>query len=241
MTTSIYKRVVLKISGEGLAPAEGFGISADALHRVAGEICAAHALGVQIAVVVGGGNVVRGSTFVKQCKIAEATAHHMGMLATVINALALQETLEAAGTHAITMSSVAIASICEPYVRRHCLAHMAKGRVVVLAAGTGRPFVTTDTAAALASAELGADALLKATQVDGLYDADPRVNPKAVLLPKATYEQVINQRLKVMDIAAIEMCERTGVVVRVFNLHQPGNIRRIIAGEPIGSIIGASA
>lgn len=233
----VYRRVVLKVSGEGLAGPDGFGIGADPLRYVAGEIREVHALGVEVGVVVGGGNILRGGTFVKECRIAEATAHHMGMLATVINGLALQDTLETLGVPARVMSAIAIASVCEPLARRQALEHLARGRVVILTGGTGRPFVTTDSAASLAAAELEADAVLKATQVDGVYSADPRKDPSARFYDQLGFDQVINERLAVMDLSAVDMCQRTGTTIRVFNLHQAGNMRRIMLGEPIGTVI----
>lgn len=232
-----YRRVQLKISGEGLAGPEGFGIGSDALHRVAREIAEVHALDVQVAVTVGGGNILRGGAFAERSHIPEATAHYMGMLATVMNALALQETLEATGLVTRVMSSIAIASVCEPFVRRRCIRHLEKGRVVILAAGTGRPFVTTDTAAALSAAEIGADALFKATQVDGVYSADPKKDPKAELYRSLNYDRVINERLKVMDLSAVDMCQRNGIPIIVFSLHQPGNMKRIVMGEAVGTVV----
>jgi uridylate kinase len=235
---SRYRRVQLKLSGEGLAGQDGGGIGNEALHRVAAEIRQVHELGVQVAITVGGGNLLRGSTFASKSHIPEATAHYMGMLATVMNALALQETLEAAGMTTRVMSSIAIASVCEPFVRRRCIRHLEKNRVVVLAAGTGRPFVTTDTAAALSAAEIGADALFKATQVDGVYSADPKKDPAAKFFPTLSYDHVINERLKVMDLSAVDMCQRNSIPIIVFNLHQPGNMRRVVLGEPVGTVIG---
>lgn len=234
-----YRRVVLKISGEGLAGSDGFGVGPDALQHVAEEIRDVHALGVQVAIVVGGGNILRGGTFAKTCHIAEATAHHMGMLATVINALALQEAIEHLGIQTRVLSAVPVQSVCEPFIRRRCIRHLEKGRVAVLAGGTGRPFVTTDTAAALAAAELGADAVFKATQVDGVYTADPKKDPAARFCPELTYDQVINGRLAVMDLSAVDMCQRHGTRIVVFSLHKRGNMRRIIQGEKIGTVIGS--
>ncbi len=232
-----YRRVQLKISGEGLAGPDGFGIGNEALRRVGGEIKTVHDLGVQVAVTIGGGNILRGSTFAAQSQIPEATAHYMGMLATVMNALALQETLEALGLVTRVMSSIAVASVCEPFVRRRCIRHLEKNRVVVLAAGTGRPFVTTDTAAALSAAEIGADALFKATQVDGVYSADPKLDPKAEFYPTLSYDRVINERLKVMDLSAVDMCQRNGIPIVVFNLHKAGNMKQIVLGERVGTVI----
>jgi uridylate kinase len=233
-----YHRIQLKLSGEGLAGPDGFGIGDEALQRVAGEIKSVHELGVQVSVTIGGGNILRGSTFASQSHIPEATAHYMGMLATVMNALALQETLEAQGMDTRVMSAIAIASVAEPFVRRRCIRHLQKDRVVVLAAGTGRPFVTTDTAAALSAAEIGADALFKATQVDGVYSADPKKHPDAEFYRTLSYDRVINERLKVMDLSAVDMCQRNSIPIVVFNLHQPGNMKRSVLGEPVGTIIG---
>lgn len=234
-TQPAYRRVLLKVSGEGLAGEDGFGIGGKALAHVAGEIRDVHALGVQVGIVVGGGNILRGERFSRETHITEATAHYMGMLATVMNALALQETLEAAGLQTRVLSSIAIASVCEPFIRRRAIRHLEKGRVVILGAGTGRPFVTTDTAAALAAVEIGADALLKATQVDGVYSADPKKDPNARFYEQLSYDRVIDERLKVMDLSAVDLCQRNGMPIVVFNLHTPGNMRRIICGEPGGT------
>lgn len=236
-TEPAFKRILLKISGEGLANADGFGIDGDALNRVAGEIADVHRAGVEVAVVVGGGNILRGDTFARQCGVPEATAHYMGMLATVLNAMALQETLEGMGLQTRVLSSIPIASVCEPFIRRRCIHHLEKGRIVILAAGTGRPFVTTDTAAALAAVEIKAEALFKATQVDGVYSADPKKQPDATFYPTLSYDQVIDERLKVMDVSAVDMCQRNGVPIIVFNLHTSGNMRRRIQGEAIGTVI----
>lgn len=232
-----YHRIQLKLSGEGLAGPEGFGIGDEALGRIAAEIKDVHDLGVQVAVTIGGGNILRGGTFASQSRIPEATAHYMGMLATVMNSLALQETLESMGVSARVMSSITIGSVCEPFDRRRCIRHLEKGRVVILAAGTGRPFVTTDTAAALAAAELSADALFKATQVDGVYSDDPKKVPTAEFYKHLSYDRVINERLKVMDLSAVDMCQRNNIAIVVFNLHQPGNMKRILQGESIGTTV----
>lgn len=232
-----YRRIQLKLSGEGLAGPEGFGIGNDALRRVASEIKDVHDLGVQVGVTIGGGNILRGGTFASKSQIPEATAHYMGMLATVMNALAMQEVLEAMGVDTRVMSSIAIASVCEPFDRRRCIRHLGKGRVVIMAAGTGRPFFTTDTAAALSAAEIGADALFKATQVDGVYSDDPKKVPTAEFYKQLNYDRVINERLKVMDLSAVDMCQRNNIPIVVFNLHKPGNMKRILLGEPIGTMI----
>lgn len=237
MPTPEFDRVLLKISGQGLAPKDGFGIDGDALIRVANEIRDVHDSGVEVAVVVGGGNILRGHTFAEKCKVPEATAHYMGMLATVLNSLALQETLEGMGLYTRVLSSIDIPSVCERFIRRRCMHHLEKKRIVILAAGTGRPFVTTDTAAALAAVEIGAKALFKATQVDGVYSDDPQKNPEAEFHPLLTYDRVINERLKVMDISAVDMCQRNGVPIIVFNLHKAGNMKRRVLGEKIGTLI----
>ena len=236
---SVYKRVLLKLSGEGLAGTEQFGISADALRRLAGEIREIHALGVELAVVVGGGNILRGSAFAKRSGFPAATSHYMGMLATVMNALALQEAVEGLGMEARVLSSLPVTSVCETFFRRRCLQHLGKGRVVILAGGTGRPFVTTDTAAALAAAEISADAVIKATQVDGVYNADPKKDPKARFYGRLTYDQVINDRLAVMDLSAVELCQKNRIPIIVFNAHKAGNLKRVLLGKPVGTVVSA--
>jgi uridylate kinase len=231
------RRVVLKISGEGFGKPGGVGIDRDALRRIAIEVNDVAKLGVQVAVVVGGGNFLRGAAVASAANIQEATAHYMGMLATVINALALQDTLEHLGRPTRVQSSINIQSACEPFIRRRCIRHLEKGRVVILAAGTGRPFVTTDTAAALASVELGADLLVKATKVDGVYTSDPMKNPSAKLLTSLSYNQVIDQRLKVMDVSAVDLCQQHKVPIAVFSLMKAGNMRRAVSGHRVGTRI----
>ncbi|MFH1420295.1 MAG: UMP kinase [Planctomycetota bacterium] len=233
-----FKRLVLKVSGEGFGPPEGFGLDGDAVDRIAQEIVSVAELGVQIAVVVGGGNFLRGATVAERVNIQEATAHYMGMLATVINALALQDMLEELGQPTRVQSSIAIQSACETFIRRRCIRHLEKGRVVVLAAGTGRPFVTTDTAAALASVEIGAEILFKATNVDGVYSADPNKDSQARFIEKLSYNEVIDQRLRVMDVSAIDLCQRHSVPIGVFNLKMPGNLLRAVSGRKVGTRIG---
>ncbi len=232
-----YRRVQLKLSGEGLAGADGAGICPEALAMVAGEIRSVHALGVQLGVTIGGGNLLRGAVFARRSQIPEATAHYMGMLATVMNAMALQEALESFGVPTRVMSALQVSSICETFVRHRCLRYFEKGYVVVMAGGTGRPFVTTDTAAALSAVEVGADALLKATQVDGVFSADPKKDPKAVLYRALTHDQVINQRLKVMDLSAVDLCQAARMPIVVFNLHKRGNIRRVVTGATVGTVV----
>ena len=233
-----YKRVVLKISGEGFCPAGGFGVHRDPLDRIADEIISITQLGTQIAIVVGGGNFLRGSRFADELGIDRATADYMGMLGTVLNALALQEALEHRNQHTRVQSALAIARVGEPFDRHRCLRHLEKGRAVVLAAGTGNPHVTTDSCASIRAVELRADALLKGTKVDGIFDSDPATNPAAKRYQNVSYEQVINNRLRVMDIGAAEMCEQYQVPVIVFNLFKPGTLRRVVLGDPIGTRMG---
>ncbi|MCG8406363.1 MAG: UMP kinase [Phycisphaerales bacterium] len=232
-----YQRVVLKISGEGLGKPGNCGIDGEAIRRIAMEVISVRELGVEVAVVVGGGNFIRGSTVASESGIQEATAHYMGMLATVINALALQDVLEELGQPTRVQSSIAIHSACENFIRRRCIRHLEKGRVVILAAGTGRPFVTTDTAAALAAVEINADMLLKATKVDGVYTADPVKDKDAKLLASLSYNDVIDERLGVMDVSAVDMCQRNGVPIAVLNLMKPGNMKDAILGQDVGTMI----
>jgi len=236
-----YKRVLLKISGEGFCPEGGFGIVASELEFIARELVDVARSGVQLAVVVGGGNFIRGATFAEDGRIPRATADYMGMLATVLNACALQETMEAMGQPTRVMSAISIYSICEPFIRRRAVRHLEKGRCVILAAGTGNPFFTTDTSAALRATEISADVLLKATKVDGIYSADPRKDPNAKLYPQITYEQVHRDQLRVMDLTAITLCMERKIPLVVFNLKTPGNIARVIRGENVGTHIVPSA
>ncbi len=236
-TSKKINRVVLKISGEGFGKPGGFGLDGEALKRIAEEIITVSKLGAQVAVVVGGGNFLRGASVANQLGIQEASAHYMGMLATVINALALQDRLEAMGQPTRVQSSISISSACENFIRRRCIRHLEKGRVVILAAGTGRPYVTTDTAAALASVEIGADLLIKATNVDGVYTADPKKDSSAKFLESLSYNEVIDRRLKVMDVSAIDMCQRHGVPIAVFSLLTKGNMRKAVQGRLIGTRI----
>jgi uridylate kinase len=233
-----YRRILLKISGEGFCARGGFGIQRNELDRVAREIHEVASLGVQAAVVVGGGNFLRGASFAEELGIELATADYMGMLATVLNALALQEALERLGHVTRVQSALTISRVCEPFIRRRCLRHLEKGRIVILAAGTGNPHVTTDTCAALRAAELRADVLLKATKVDGVYNADPARDPDAALFSNITFNEVIDGRLKVMDVSAIDICQQHGVPIVVFNLFRAGTMRRVVLGETLGTHIG---
>ena len=235
-----YNRVILKLSGESLSRAGERGISMDEVCDIARQVKQAHELGCQIGLVVGGGNILRGAQFKSStsAKIEEATAHYMGMLATVINALALQEGLESVGCNTRVMSAIRMDGVCEPFIRRRAIRHMEKGRIVVLAAGTGSPFVTTDTAATQRALELSADIVLKATRVDGVYSEDPEKNPHAILYRTLDYETVVKQNLQVMDGTAISQCREHKMPVIVFNFKKDGNIVKAVSGQRVGTRIG---
>ncbi|HEY8747968.1 MAG TPA: UMP kinase [Tepidisphaeraceae bacterium] len=232
-----YNRVLLKISGEGFCHEGGFGIEASELENIARQCADVVKTGVQLAVVVGGGNFIRGATFSEQGHIPRSTADYMGMLATVLNALALQEMLEKMGQPTRVQSAIGVYSVCEPFIRRRAIRHLEKNRVVILAAGTGNPFFTTDTCAALRATELQADVLLKATKVDGIYSADPKKDPKAVKYDTISYEQVLREKLRVMDLTAITLCMERKIPLVVFDMKTDGNIARVVRGEPIGTTI----
>ena len=235
---AVYKRVLLKISGEGFCPEGGFGIEHGELEGIARELVDVARTGVQLAVVVGGGNFIRGATFSgKSSYIPRATADYMGMLATVLNAVALQETMEKMGQPTRVMSAISVYSVCEPFIRRRAVRHLEKGRAIILAAGTGNPFFTTDTSAALRATEIQADVLLKATKVDGIYSADPKKDPSAKLYDNITYEQVHRDQLRVMDLTAITLAMERKLPLVVFNIKTPGNIARVIRGEKVGTKI----
>jgi len=232
-----YKRVLLKISGEGFCVEGGFGIEAGELENIARQCIDVCKTGVQLAVVVGGGNFIRGATFAEDGHIPRATADYMGMLATVLNAIALQETMEKMGQPTRVLSAISVHSVAEPFIRRRAVRHLEKGRAVVLAAGTGNPFFTTDTCAALRATEIEADVLLKATKVDGIYTADPKKDPNAKLYHNVTYPQVLEKQLRVMDLTAITLCMERKIPLVVFNLKKHGNIARVIRGEDVGTKI----
>ena len=217
MAEAKYKRILLKLSGESFCSPGGFGIEAEPIESVAERIASLRKTSAQIAIVVGGGNFLRGATFSKKSHIPRHTADYMGMLATVINAVALQETLEKAGQPARVLSAIEVNAVCEPFIRRRCLHHLDKGRVVILAGGTGNPFFSTDTCAALRASEIDADLLIKATKVDGVYSDDPKINPNAVLYDKITFEEVLAQDLKVMDHSAASLCREKKIPVVVLN------------------------
>jgi uridylate kinase len=231
-----YKRVVLKLSGEALLGKQDFGIDPDVLSRMASEVRDVAALGVQIAVVLGGGNIFRGQGLAR-AGMDRVTGDHMGMLATLINSLAFQDALERVDVMARVMSGLQINEVCEDYIRRRAIRHLEKGRVTIFGAGMGNPFFTTDTAASLRAIEIGADILVKATRVDGVYDSDPEKNPDAKRYKKLSFNKVIDDRLNVMDTTAVVMCRDNNLPIRVFDLDVPGNLMRLIEGEDIGTLV----
>jgi uridylate kinase len=237
-----YARVVLKLSGEAFGQSGKSGISIDETLNVARQAQRIVQSGVQLAIVVGGGNILRGAQFSAGGEvIREPAAHYMGMLATILNGLALQEALESIQCETRLQTAIRMETVAEPYIRRRCIRHLEKGRIVILAGGTGNPFVTTDTAAALRARELEADILLKATRVDGVYSDDPEQNPHAVRYEKLTYGQVLRDNLRVMDVAAVSLCREARLPILVFNFKREGNIERAIAGQPIGTLVSESA
>ena len=231
-----YKRVLVKLSGEALMGSGEYGIDPAIIKRIALEIQEILALGVEVAVVIGGGNIFRGAGLAR-AGMDRVTGDHMGMLATVMNCLAMQDALESIGTHARVMSAIRINEVCEEYIRRRAVRHLEKGRVVLFAAGTGNPFFTTDTAASLRAIEIGADLLVKATKVDGIYSADPVKDPAAVRYPTLTFDRVLDERLNVMDATAIVMCRDNNLPLQVFNLGNVGDLLRIVQGESIGTVV----
>jgi len=234
----MYKRIVLKLSGEALAGSRGFGLDADKVAGITGEIADVHALGVEIGIVVGGGNFFRG--LAEQAKAMDrVSADNMGMLATVINAIALQDALEHHNVQCRVMSAVSMDQLAEPYIRRRAQRHLEKGRVVIFAAGTGNPYFSTDTAASLRAMEIKAEVLLKATKVEGVYNADPVKVKDAVKYDQITYMDILSKGLKVMDLTAVSMCKDNNLPMIVFNMNKPGNIQRVVLGEKIGSLVTA--
>lgn len=233
----VYRRILLKLSGEALLGKHAYGIDDAILSGLSKEIREISSLGVQVALVVGGGNIFRGIQTSREYGIDRVSADYMGMLATVINSLALQETLERDGVMTRVLSAIEMRSIAEPYIRRRALRHLEKGRVVIFAAGTGNPYFTTDTAAALRAMEINSDAILKATRVDGVYDKDPMLHKKAKMFKELTYIDVLQRNLKVMDATAISLCMDNDLPIVVFNLTKRGNIRKVILGEKIGTVV----
>ena len=231
-----FARILVKLSGEALMGGGDYGIDPVVIKRIAGELQDIVQMDVQVAVVIGGGNIFRGAGLAR-AGMDRVAADHMGMLATVMNSLALQDALESLGLHARVMSAIRINEVCEDYIRRRAVRHLEKGRVAIFAAGTGNPFFTTDTAAALRAIEINADVLLKATKVNGVYSEDPVRNPSAVRYPRLTYDKVLSERLNVMDATAIVMCRDNRLPLRVFNLNNPGDLTRIVRGEDVGTAV----
>ena len=231
-----YKRIVLKLSGESLQGPQGFGIHGETIQAIARELKEVGELGVEIAIMVGGGNIFRG-TRQRGFEIDRATGDYMGMLATMINALALQDALEKIGVHTRVQSAMGMHQVAEPFIRRRAVRHLEKGRIVIFGAGTGNPYFSTDTAAALRAMEIKADVILKATRVDGIYDADPERVSDAKFFAQITYRDVLHQDLKVMDSTAISLCMDNGMPIVVFNMNRHGNIKRVVLGERVGSTV----
>jgi uridylate kinase len=231
-----YKRILVKLSGEALMGEADYGIDPAMIKRIAQEFQELLGMGVQVAVVIGGGNIFRGAGLAR-AGMDRVAADQMGMLATVMNCLAMQDALESIGCYARVMSAIRINEVCEDYIRRRAVRHLEKGRVVLFAAGTGNPFFTTDTAASLRAIEIGADILLKATKVNGIYSADPMKDPAAVRYARLTFDRVLDERLNVMDQTAIVMCRDNNLPLQVFNLHNAGDLLRIVGGEDIGTVV----
>ncbi len=233
-----YRRVLLKLSGEALMGDLDYGIEPSVIQRIAGEVATVRQAGVEIAIVIGGGNIFRGAGLARS-GMDRVTGDYMGMLATVMNALAIQDALESMNVYARVMSALRINEVCEDYIRRRAVRHLEKGRVVILAAGTGNPFFTTDTAASLRAIEIGADVLLKATKVDGVYDADPKANPDAKRFETVSYDQVLADKLLVMDATAIVMCRDNKIPLRIFDLTKKDALIQAMSGEEIGTLVTA--
>ena len=232
-----YKRILLKLSGESFCKPGGFGIEGEALESIAERISRLCKIGPQVAIVVGGGNFFRGATFSQKSHIPRTTADYMGMLATVMNSCALQETLEKFGQPTRVLSAIEVSAICEPFIRRRAVRHLEKGRVTILAGGTGNPFFSTDTCAALRAAEIGAELMIKATKVDGVYTDDPVKNPDAKLIKHISYQEVLSKNLKVMDPAAVSLCRENHIPIVVLNIFKDGDITRVLRGEHVGTVI----
>jgi uridylate kinase len=237
MGQSKYKRVLLKLSGESFCEPGGFGIVGAQLESIAARIAEISKLGAEVAVVVGAGNFIRGQKFSQKTQIPRNTADYMGMLTTIINACALQETLEKTGVTTRVMSAIEVDALCEPFILRRAMRHFEQGRIVILAGGTGNPYFTTDTCAALRAAELEANLLIKATKVDGVYSDDPEKNPQAELFKKLSYQEVLEKNLRVMDLSAISLCRDNKIPIVVLNIFKKGNITKAICGEPVGTVI----
>ncbi|MGA2514065.1 MAG: UMP kinase [Candidatus Limnocylindrales bacterium] len=235
-----YRRILLKLSGEALLGSRQYGVDPDFCAFIAAQVAEVHGMGIEVGIVVGGGNIFRGLAAAAK-GMDRATGDYIGMLATVMNALALQDAIEKAGVPTRVMSAIGMNEIAEPYIRRRAVRHLEKGRVVILAAGTGNPYFTTDTAAALRAVEIGAEIILKATKVDGVYDSDPQANPGATRYERLTYSQVLVQRLRVLDATAVSLCMENEMPIVVFDLNKPENITRVAAGESVGTLIAGGS
>jgi len=233
-----FQRVLLKLSGEALMGDQGYGVDPSMADRIAGEIAELHAVGIEVAATVGGGNIVRGIS-VSAAGMDRVSGDYMGMLATTINALALQNALEKLNVFTRVLSAIEMKEVAEPFIRRRAIRHLEKGRVVIFAAGIGQPYFSTDTAAAMRAMEIGAEVILKATKVDGIYDSDPKKNPSAILFREITYREVLEKNLQVMDSTAVALCKENGLPIVVFNLLRRGNIRDVVMGSEIGTIVTA--
>jgi uridylate kinase len=236
MSAARYKRILVKLSGEALLGGVDYGIDPAMLKRVASELVEVAGQGVQVAVVIGGGNIFRGAGLAR-AGMDRVTADQMGMLATVMNSLAMQDAIESLGAHARVMSAIRINEVCEDFIRRRATRHLEKGRIVIFAAGTGKPFFTTDTAASLRAVEIGAELLMKATKVNGVYSDDPVKNPQASRYEKLSFDRVLDDRLAVMDATAIVLCRDNGIPLRVFNLNNAGDLQRVVQGENVGTLV----
>ena len=231
-----YKRILLKLSGESLMGDKGFGIDHKVLEFFSGEVKKVHDIGVQVGIVIGGGNIYRGLSASDQ-GIDRVTGDQMGMLATVINSLALQNAIEHRGIYTRLMSAIHMEEIAEPYIRRRAVRHLEKGRVIIFGAGTGHPYFSTDTAAALRAVEIGADAIIKGTRVDGVYDSDPEKNPNAFKFDSISYLDILKKNLRVMDLTAVSLCQENNLPMVVFNMDTPGNLLKLVTGENVGTVI----
>ena len=237
MPETAYQRVLLKLSGEVLAGEEGFGIDPVKATELATEVKSIHDLGIDIGLVIGAGNIFRGMTAAAK-GMQRVTGDYLGMLATIMNAVCVQDALENLGSVTRTLSAIAVAQIAEPYIRRRAIRHLEKGRIVVVAGGTGNPYFTTDTAAALRATELGAEVLIKGTKVDGVYDKDPVVHSDAVKYDQVSYKEAIQKELRIMDMTAITLCKENSLPIKVFNINRTGDLKKLILGEPIGTLVG---
>jgi len=237
MPETAYQRVLLKLSGEVLAGEEGFGIDPVKATELATEVKSIHDLGIDIGLVIGAGNIFRGMTAAAK-GMQRVTGDYLGMLATIMNAVCVQDALENIGSVTRTLSAITVAQIAEPYIRRRAIRHLEKGRIVIVAGGTGNPYFTTDTAAALRATELGAEVLIKGTKVDGVYDKDPVVHSDAVKYDRVSYKEAIQKELRIMDMTAISLCKENSLPIKVFNINRSGDLKKLILGEPIGTLVG---